>query len=195
MAAQPKQKQLSTQEKLRNLRDALLDGLVERDDAVRLALLAAIAGEHLLLVGPPGTAKSLVATRLSQAFSEATFFQKLMTRFTVPEEVFGPFSIRGLEEDRYERKTERYLPTASVAFLDEIFKANSAILNSMLTLLNEREFDNGTQRAKTPLVAVVGASNELPEDGELDALYDRWQHRIANPRAEGFAVAYLWPLL
>ena len=165
-------------ERLRQLRDALLTGLVERDLPVRLALIASLAGEHLLMVGPPGTAKSLVARRLHLAFAKSSYFERLLTRFTVPEELFGPLSIKGLEEDRYERLTEKYLPSASIAFLDEIFKANSAILNSLLTLLNEREFDNGTRREKTPLIAVIGASNELPESEELDALFDRFLLRV-----------------
>ena len=92
-----------------------------------------------------------------------------------------PLSIKGLAEDRYERLTSSYLPTASIAFLDEVFKANSAILNSLLTLLNEREFDNGTRRERTPLLAVIGASNELGEAGELDALYDRFLVRLHVP--------------
>jgi MoxR-like ATPase len=164
--------------RLRKLRDGLLTGLVERDVAIRLALIAALAGEHLLMVGPPGTAKSLVARRLHLAFDQASYFERLLTRFTVPEELFGPLSIKGLEEDRYERLTSSYLPTASIAFLDEIFKANSAILNALLTLLNEREFDNGTKRERAPLIAVVGASNELPEGEELDALFDRFLLRL-----------------
>jgi MoxR-like ATPase len=165
-------------ERLQKLRDVLLTGLVERDVAIRLALLGALAGEHLLMVGPPGTAKSMVARRLQLAFREASYFERLLTRFTVPEELFGPLSIKGLEEDRYERLTARYLPTASIAFLDEIFKANSAILNALLTLLNEREFDNGTRRDRTPLISVVGASNELGEGEELDALFDRFLLRL-----------------
>lgn len=165
-------------QRLRKLRDALLTGLVERDLPVRLALIAALAGEHLLLVGPPGTAKSLIARRLHLAFAKSSYFERLLTRFTVPEELFGPLSIKGLEEDRYERLTTAYLPTASIAFLDEIFKANSAILNSLLTLLNEREFDNGTRRDRTPLIAVIGASNELPDSEELDALFDRFLLRL-----------------
>ena len=164
--------------RVRNIRDSLTTGFVERDVAVRLALLAALSGEHLLLIGPPGTAKSLVARRLHLAFTGATYFERLLTRFSVPEELFGPLSIKGLEEDRYERLTESYLPAASIAFLDEIFKANSAILNALLTLLNEREFDNGTRRERTPLMAVIGASNELPEDEELDALFDRFLLRL-----------------
>ena len=165
-------------ERIRRVRDALLTGLVERDDAIRLALIAALAGEHMLMLGPPGTAKSLIARRLQLAFDEATYFERLLTRFTVPEELFGPLSIKGLEQDRYERLTASYLPTASIAFLDEIFKANSAILNALLTLLNEREFDNGTKRERTPLIAVIGASNELPEGEELGALYDRFLLRL-----------------
>ena len=166
-------------EKLAAIRDRLLVGLVERDVPVRLALLAAVAGEHLLLIGPPGTAKSQLARRLHLAFDNAPYFERLLTRFSVPEELFGPLSIKELENDRYVRHTEKYLPTASVAFIDEIFKANSAILNSLLTLLNEREFDNGDTRVKTPLICVVGASNELPEGGELTALYDRFLIRYA----------------
>lgn len=162
--------------------------LVERDTAIRLAMLATLAGEHLLLVGPPGTAKSLVARRLHLAVGGA-YFERLLTRFSVPEELFGPLSIKGLECDRYERLLDGYLPSATIGFLDEIFKANSAILNSLLTLLNEREFDNGTKRLRTPLATVIGASNELPEDGELDALFDRFLLRLhVDPVSdEGFS--------
>jgi MoxR-like ATPase len=148
-------------------------GLLERDMEVRLMLLAALCGEHLLLLGPPGTAKSELSRRLS-SLTGGEYFERLLTRFSVPEELFGPLSIKGLERDEYNRKTEGYLPTAEVAFVDEIFKANSAILNALLTLLNERLFDNGTDRLPVPLLCLVGASNELPESEELDALYDRF---------------------
>jgi len=175
-------------ERIRKMRDSLLTDLVERDVEVRMVLLAALAGEHALLIGPPGTAKSMIAKRLQLAFKEAGYFERLLTRFTVPEEVFGPYSIPGLEEGRYERLTEAYIPTASVAFLDEIFKANSAILNSLLTVLNERKFDNGTQRQTVPLISAIGASNELPEGQELDALYDRFLVRLEvnSASADGF---------
>lgn len=175
-------------QRLLRLRNELSVGLIERDIPIRLALLAALSGEHLLLIGPPGTAKSEMARRLRSAFTGQTYFERLLTRFSVPEELFGPLSIKALEEDRYQRQTEGYLPTATVAFLDEIFKANSAILNSLLTLLNEREFDNGTQRIKTPLVSVVGASNELPQEEELLALYDRFlvRYHVGQVTDEGF---------
>ena len=150
------------------------ENLIERDDEARLLVLSMIAGEHILFLGPPGTGKSVLGRRLSQLCG-GVFFQRLLTRFTTPEEIFGPLSLRALENDEYKRCTAGYLPTASIAFLDEIFKANSAILNTLLTILNERQFDNGAGvREDCPIRCVVGASNELPESDELDALYDRF---------------------
>lgn len=167
----------SRKEKIVRLIDEMNKGLLERNEQVKLMLLAALAGEHVLLIGPPGTAKSELAKRLKSVFVEASYFERLLTRFSVPEELFGPLSIQALEDDKYKRLTSGYLPEASVAFIDEIFKANSAILNSLLTLLNEREFDNGNRRYKVPLISVVAASNELPEGEELSALYDRFMLR------------------
>lgn len=168
---------ISRKEKLVYLINEMNKGLLERNEQVKLMLLAAIAGEHILLIGPPGTAKSELAKRLKSVFIEANYFERLLTRFSVPEELFGPLSIKALEEDSYKRLTSGYLPEASIAFIDEIFKANSAILNSLLTLLNEREFDNGNRRYKVPLISVIAASNELPEGEELSALYDRFMLR------------------
>ncbi|XRB00568.1 ATPase RavA [Pycnococcus provasolii] len=148
-------------------------GLVERDTETRLMLLASLAREHVLFLGPPGTAKSELGRRLCRVVG-GNYFERLLTRFSVPEELFGPLSMKGLENDKYVRSTGGFLPEANVAFVDEVFKANSAILNALLTILNERLFDNGGGRIAVPLVSLVGASNELPESEELDALYDRF---------------------
>ncbi|MFN0185665.1 MAG: AAA family ATPase [Aquabacterium sp.] len=157
---------------------ALEQGLLERGTAVRLLLLTALAGEHTLLIGPPGTAKSELARRLHHRFSGAPYFERLLTRFSTPEELFGPLSLKALEADRYERLVDGWLPTAGIAFIDEVFKANSAILNALLTLLNEREFDNGNGRLPVPLISLVGASNELPADDALQAFHDRFLVRV-----------------
>ncbi len=170
--------EMTSFERLNALIDALSAGLVERRQHVRLALLAALAGEHTLLIGPPGTAKSELARRLHTAFRDARYFERLLTRFTVPEELFGPLSIQALEEDRYERHTGGFLPEATIAFIDEVFKANSAILNALLTLLNEREFDNGAGRQKCPLISAIGATNTVPEDEVADAFFDRFLLRL-----------------
>ena len=179
-----------TRERLAALLAALEEGLVERRQTLRLALLAALAGEHTLLIGPPGTAKSALARRIHLAFAGARYFERLLTRFTVPEELFGPLSIRALEEDRYERHTAGFLPDAAIAFIDEVFKANSAILNALLTLLNEREFDNGAGRMHCPLISVIGATNSVPEDEVAEAFFDRFLLRlmVAPVSAAGFRV-------
>jgi MoxR-like ATPase len=137
-----------------------------------------VAGHHAVMLGPPGTAKSLAARLVCEGISGARFFGRLLTRFSTPEEVFGPLDLGALEDGRYERLVDGYLPTANVAFLDEIFKASSAILNALLTVLNERRFENGRQVLEVPLVAMVGASNEIPDEAALAALYDRFVVRL-----------------
>ncbi|CAE8739362.1 unnamed protein product, partial [Polarella glacialis] len=173
--------------KLLQAHRSLTKGLIERSLEAKLLLLAALSGEHLFLLGPPGTAKSLLARRLSTV-CQGFFFERLLTRFSVPEEVFGPLSLKALENDELRRKVDGFLPSADVAFLDEVFKANSSILNALLSLLNERVFDNGGSRIDVPLWCAVAASNELPESDELDALFDRFLLRRAVPRVSDSAV-------
>lgn len=167
----------AVQARFAQARAELSASLVERDDEIDLALTALAAGENLLLVGPPGAAKSLLLDSIADWLS-GTRFTYLLTKFTTPEELFGPISLTQLKADRYVRVTTGRLPEADLAFLDEIFKASSAILNTLLRLLNERTFDPGTGAAPVPLQLCVAASNEWPnaENGgrELGALFDRF---------------------
>ena len=160
---------------------ARLDGaFLERQTHTRLALLSLLSGHHMLMLGPPGTAKSLLARAACRCVSGGRYFEYLLSRFTHPDELFGPVSIPGLKEEDYRRLTDGYLPDAHVAFLDEVFKANSAILNSLLTLINERIFHHGVHRDPAPLLALIGASNEAPDTESLGALYDRFLVRVAS---------------
>jgi len=152
----------------------------ERDDEIRGALLGILSGEHVIFLGPPGTAKTYLANNICKSIEGGTFYYYLLTRFTTPDEIFGPLSLKALEQDEFRRNIEGCLPTAHIALLDEIFKANSSILNSLLTILNERKFHNGKSILDIPLLSVFGASNELPEEDEnLEALYDRFLFRYA----------------
>ncbi|CAN5343505.1 hypothetical protein BH09MYX1_BH09MYX1_06150 [soil metagenome] len=170
--------------------EALDDELLERAAAVRLGVLAPLAGQHLLLVGPPGTAKTMLAKRITEMY-DARLFSTLLTKFSTPEDVFGPLSLPQLEHGIYERLTEGYLPSAEIAFVDEIYKANASILNALLSILAERVYFNGALRVPVPLRAMIAASNEVPEDDEgLDALDDRIVLRArvdALAEAESFA--------
>lgn len=163
-------------ERINTLLDSLSAGTFEREEIIALSLLAALSGESIFLLGLPGVGKSMIARRLKMAFKDSQGFEYLMSRFSTPDEIFGPVSISKLkDEDTYERIVDGYLPTADVVFLDEIWKAGPAIQNALLTVLNEKIYRNGKTDIQLPLKAVISASNELPaEDEGLDAIWDRF---------------------
>ncbi|WP_233705380.1 AAA family ATPase [Helicobacter felis] len=166
---------MSYKSRVKNLIAELEQDLYEREECVRLVLLAMFAGKAIFLYGPPGTAKSMIARKVSLAFgAPKDFFSALMHRFSTPEDIFGPIDIGQLKQNRLVRNTKGYLPTASFAFLDEIWKSSPAILNTLLTIINERLFKQGNTNIKVPLKGIVCASNEFPPTNQgLEALYDR----------------------
>jgi len=166
--------------KLREVGRALEQRFLGKEELGRLMLVALAGGEHMLLVGPPGTAKSALVRYLARLI-DARYFEYLLTRFSEPSELFGPVDIKAFREGSYLRRTEAMLPEAEIAFLDEIFKSNSAILNSLLTLLNERRFFTGSRTVKVPLCSLYGATNEIPNDDALSAIFDRF---LIRPRSE-----------
>lgn len=180
--------------KLEKLIEDLNKGLVGREETIKLSLLTLLTQENLILFGPPGTAKSEVSRRISKVIADGDYFEYLLTKFTTPEEIFGPLSISDLKQDRFHRKTDGYMPTSHTVFLDEIFKANSSILNSLLTIMNEKIFHNGNQKEETCLISLVGASNENPvSDSELNALYDRFLVReVVNYYDRGISRNFRW---
>ena len=161
--------------KLQDIRVALNNKYFERKSEVEGLLVSMIAKQHVLFIGEAGTGKSQLSAELGNIVDGSSYFQWLLSQFSTPEELFGVLSLKELEQGIYKRNTASKLPEAHFAFLDEIFKANSAILNSLLTLINERIFYNNGSPIQTPVMSIVGSSNEYPEEGEgLEALFDRF---------------------
>jgi len=189
-------------ERVRTAITAAGRGLVERQSLLELVALAAVAQEHVLIVGPPGTAKSEAVRRIARAFGGTTF-EYLLGRFTEPSEIFGPVDLRKLREGSVETETRGMLPEADIAFLDEVFLGSTAILNTLLGVLNERVFRRGHTSIRCPLRVCVGATNTIPDDEHLAAFADRFLVRVfvdpmADPRLEdllegGWALASAAP--
>ena len=171
----------------------LLKGyFVGKDEMVEMIILCAIAQEHMLIVGPPGTAKSdlvkrfaLLCSGIPEGSENIPYFEYLLTQFTEPNEIFGPVDVKSFQEGTgYHRMTQKMMPNAEIVFLDEVFKANSAILNALLTILNERIFYNGGVATDVSLLFAIGATNEVPKASELHALYDRFLIRLWTDHVE-----------
>jgi MoxR-like ATPase len=170
---------------LRQIARTLEAQFLGKQETIRLLILSVLAGEHIALIGAPGTAKSAVVRGFSQLI-DSKYFEYLLTRFTEPNELFGPVDIPAFRQGVYRRRTEGMLPEAEIVFLDEIFKSNSAILNSLLTVLNERKFNNGALVVDIPLLSVIGASNEVPQDESLAAIFDRFLLRVKSDHLDAY---------
>ncbi|WP_342276613.1 AAA family ATPase [Spiroplasma endosymbiont of Nebria brevicollis] len=174
---------MSTNNELSNRIEQLIKvisaGVYEKETVFKLAVLALLSGESIFLLGLPGIAKSLISRRIKYAFHNGRNFEYLMNRFSTPEEIFGPISIKDLLKGHYVRIIDQYLPAVDIAFLDEIWKAGPSIQNTLLTIINEKIFRNGGVDVKVPLKLLISASNELPESGKgLEALFDRFIIRM-----------------
>jgi len=165
-------------DKLNQVLQFVKESFIGKDEIIDLLGISLIARENAFLLGPPGTAKSAIIRQLSKSIKGGKNFEYLLTRFTEPNEIFGPFDIRKLKDGELVTNTEGMMPEASMVFLDEIFNANSAILNSLLMALNEKIFRRGKETKQLPALMFVGASNVLPEDETLNALLDRFLIRI-----------------
>lgn len=160
-------------EKLHRIENELNEFFVEREEVIKDAMRALIIGQHVFLYGPPGTAKSLLVYELCSRIQNAKYFQWLLNKTSDPAEIIGPYSIKAMEQGKFSRKTDGKLPEAHIAFIDEIWKSNEPTLNILLPLLNEKIFYNDGKPVEVPLITMFCASNELPEEDELNALYDR----------------------
>lgn len=182
-AATAQQYPLTT--RLAQIAQTLESRFLGKDEVIRLLLIATIAGEHAVLIGPPGTAKSALIRTFAKLL-QARYFEYLLTRFTEPNEIFGPVDIAAFREGKYVRRIEGMLPEAEIVFLDEVFKSNSAILNALLTLLNERRYTSGGAVLKCPILSCFGASNEVPTDETLTAIFDRFLLRIRSDNLDAY---------
>ena len=172
-------------QRMRSLARALESQFLGKQETIRLMVISVLAGEHIALIGPPGTAKSALVRTFSQLIA-SRYFEYLLTRFTEPNELFGPVDMPAFRQGTYRRRTEGMMPEAEVVFLDEIFKSNSAILNALLTVLNERKFNNGGTVVDVPLISVFGASNEVPTDESLQAIFDRFLLRVRSEHLDAY---------
>jgi len=172
-------------DRLRVLAGSLERQFLGKDEVIRLLMIAVVAGEHCVLLGPPGTAKSALIRSLAELM-QARYFEYLLTRFTEPNEIFGPVDIGAFRDGVYKRNTAGMLPEAEVVFLDEVFKSNSAILNALLTLLNERKYTSGGTVMRCPLISVFAASNEVPGDETLNAIFDRFLLRVHSDNLDAY---------
>ena len=164
-----------TMNKIQEIMNGLNNKYYERSGEIEALLIGMLARQHVLFIGDAGTGKSMLSAELNNIVEGSNYFQWLLNQFSTPDEIFGVLDLKHLEQGIYKRNTEKKMPEAHFAFLDEIFKANSAILNSLLTIINERVFYNNGSPVKTPLMSIVGSSNEYPEEGEgLEALFDRF---------------------
>ena len=166
---------MELREKFLNIEKELNEIAVERYDENHGLIIAALSKLNILFLGPPGVGKSMLVNRLTAHLKNGRVYSRLLTSFSTPEELYGPYSMQKIEESKYERVTTKTLIDADLSFIDEVFKASSGILNSMLQVMNERTFLNGTHLIKLPLISLIGASNELPnKEDNLEAMFDRF---------------------
>lgn len=165
--------------KLRQIIQSFNSMFYDRQREIEALMVALLSRQHVLLIGPAGTGKSALASMLSKLVENSRYFQHLLTRFSTPDELFGPLSLKELEQGNFKRNTSGMLPEAHFAFIDEIFKANSSVLNSLLSLINERIFYDNGKPINCPLLTLIGSSNEYIEEGDgLEALFDRFLLRL-----------------
>ena len=163
--------------KLQNFRSSLNTSFLEREDVIDGLLASVITKQNAFLFGLPGTGKSELVRAVSNGFQGSKFFGYLLSPTTDPSELFGPVAVSKLLKDEYTRDVDGYLPSSNIAFLDELFRGSSAVLNSLLTILNERTFNNGKQLITTPIQSIVAATNSFPQEESLQAFCDRFLFR------------------